>query len=66
MSIAQDIRDAAPEWPWEEGCFDPITDNIIDAFLSDDESGGGWQIGSLCQWRTFLLLVAEALDGGQG
>lgn len=65
MTAAQTIRNAALSWPM------PFLANldcaIIKDFLEDIERfGGRWLFAEDHHKRTFMLLVAEELDGGIG
>ena len=69
-SIAQSIRDAAINWPSD--FLGNVECEIIEAFtdVSDEEnwaywmqcSGFKWATKEVLQSRTFMLLVAEALE----
>lgn len=60
MSFAQHIREAAQHDDWR-GYVCPITNKVLTAFLAleDRQFEGG-----ATNARTFMLIVAEALDGG--
>jgi hypothetical protein len=55
-SIAQAIRDAAVNWPHFLG---DVENGILDAFFASRDY---WKGATDVQKRTFMLLVAEALE----
>jgi hypothetical protein len=59
---AVDVLLAALTWPMLE--LDSITDKIIDTMLSFEEYHQPYSTRETDQYRTFMLIVACALDGG--
>ena len=59
MSIANDLRKAATTWPLD---YTFIEGRVLDGFLGIMQSQYGV---SEIDFRTFMLLVASALDGGE-
>jgi len=69
MTIAQEIRNAAINWPQFIGdvecdvaqAFDDVPYNRIHTYLTSAPDDGCWK-GYEYQARIFMLLVAEALE----